>query len=529
MAFSARTFDYSSRKVIPCVVMDGPPNEKTHGGIGVLYMDKRNGSLYKCVAENFYDNLFAWEIVGEVSDDMIQQSVSDFLTQNPVSGGLSDAEKDMLLTLFRGAVYQDQFASETAEAYIRLTNLWGSEAGDDSHTHSYTGEVTTAANCTTAGVKTFTCQCGDAYTEEIPATGHTYVEGVCSVCGAADPAYNPDVTLTDISAVYSGGDVAVGTAVADLVGIVVTAHYSDGSSEPVTGYTLSGTIAEGSNTVTVSYGGKTAIFTVTGVSESGGGDAGEAKTLSMTLHNEGTIGSLFYTGNADSEQLTAWDCWWYKSNAIADEDVVVNIAFAAGYTNAALKYYAAQIKQEDYKKFYYVEQLGTAITTETVKSYTVRAGYELVFLVSNSSEIATLNVTYTDGIFTDVTELYTNLVGGYTLNAYLNSSDGSITPNWTKQNTSDLIDVSAVDAVHIWSIANGYVMEQRNLTYCFYDESEKFISGGDAPGNADAITAVVVPDSAKYMRVGGGSSSTGDGVYVGINPAPYRYEFVAFA
>lgn len=80
----------------------------------------------------------------------------------------------------------------------------------------------------------------------------------------------PEVTLSSISATYNGGDAAVGTAVTDLTGIVVTAHYSDGTSEAVTGYTLSGTIAEGSNTVTVSYGGKTTTFIVTGVVESGG-------------------------------------------------------------------------------------------------------------------------------------------------------------------------------------------------------------------------------------------------------------------
>lgn len=82
----------------------------------------------------------------------------------------------------------------------------------------------------------------------------------------------PDKTLSNISATYSGGDVAVGTAVTALTGIVVTATYSDGSTATVTGYTLSGTIAEGSNTVTVSYGGKTTTFTVTGVAESGGAD-----------------------------------------------------------------------------------------------------------------------------------------------------------------------------------------------------------------------------------------------------------------
>lgn len=76
---------------------------------------------------------------------------------------------------------------------------------------------------------------------------------------------DPEVTLTSISATYSGGDVAVGTALTALTGIVVTATYSDGSTATVTGYTLSGTIAEGSNTITVTYEGKTATFTVTGV------------------------------------------------------------------------------------------------------------------------------------------------------------------------------------------------------------------------------------------------------------------------
>ena len=77
----------------------------------------------------------------------------------------------------------------------------------------------------------------------------------------------PEVTLTSISATYSGGEVAVGTDVSALTGIVVTAHYSDGSAKNVSGYTLSGTIAEGSNTVTVTYEGMSTTFTVTGIAE----------------------------------------------------------------------------------------------------------------------------------------------------------------------------------------------------------------------------------------------------------------------
>ena len=149
-----------------------------------------------------------------------------------------------------------------------MTTGSSGENGGDEHTHSYTSTVTTAATCTTAGARTYTCSCGDSYTEAIPATGHNYVDGICTVCGAADPTYSPDVTLVGISVTYTGGEVPEGTALTDLPGIVVTAHYSDSSNETVTGYTLSGAIVEGSNTITVSYGGKTTTFTVTGVAES---------------------------------------------------------------------------------------------------------------------------------------------------------------------------------------------------------------------------------------------------------------------
>ncbi len=50
----------------------------------------------------------------------------------------------------------------------------------------------------------------------------------------------------------------------DTAGMTVTAHYNDGTSEPVTGYTVAGyDAAPGTKTVIVSYCGKTASFQVT--------------------------------------------------------------------------------------------------------------------------------------------------------------------------------------------------------------------------------------------------------------------------
>lgn len=75
------------------------------------------------------------------------------------------------------------------------------------------------------------------------------------------------VTLQSISVTYAGGEVTVGTALTDLTGITVTAHYSNGSTDTITGYTLSGEIVEGENTIMVSYEGKTTTFTVVGYVE----------------------------------------------------------------------------------------------------------------------------------------------------------------------------------------------------------------------------------------------------------------------
>lgn len=43
------------------------------------------------------------------------------------------------------------------------------------HAHSYTSSVTLDPTCTTAGVRTYTCECGDTYTEPIPALQHDYI------------------------------------------------------------------------------------------------------------------------------------------------------------------------------------------------------------------------------------------------------------------------------------------------------------------------------------------------------------------
>lgn len=82
---------------------------------------------------------------------------------------------------------------------------------------------------------------------------------------ALEAALYPPASLTHITAVYTQtGDVYTDTSLDSLRSdLVVTAHYSDSTSETISAYTLSGTLTEGTSTVTVSYGGKTATFSVT--------------------------------------------------------------------------------------------------------------------------------------------------------------------------------------------------------------------------------------------------------------------------
>ncbi len=83
------------------------------------------------------------------------------------------------------------------------------DSPEEEHIHSYTSEVTTPATCTEDGVMTYTCECGDSYTESIPATGHIWGGTIysigensgnviwtrtCLVCGEPETLTEKDLT-----------------------------------------------------------------------------------------------------------------------------------------------------------------------------------------------------------------------------------------------------------------------------------------------------------------------------------------------
>ncbi len=66
-----------------------------------------------------------------------------------------------------------------------VCTVCGALVQPSAHEHEY--KVTeTKATCTEDGVRTKTCSCGNTQTETIPATGHNFVNGVCTVCKASE-------------------------------------------------------------------------------------------------------------------------------------------------------------------------------------------------------------------------------------------------------------------------------------------------------------------------------------------------------
>ena len=82
---------------------------------------------------------------------------------------------------------------------------------------------------------------------------------------ALESALYPPADLVSISAVYTQSGAVYDTDTLDSLkaDLVVTALYSDQTTQTVTSYTLSGTLTVGTSTITVSYGGKTTTFNVT--------------------------------------------------------------------------------------------------------------------------------------------------------------------------------------------------------------------------------------------------------------------------
>ena len=87
----------------------------------------------------------------------------------------------------------------------------------DVHAHNYSSEITKAATCTENGVLTYTCACGDSYTEAIPAIGHNYTctetdnsyVYTCVNCGDTYTESKVTTSYDSVSSISSGNNYVI--------------------------------------------------------------------------------------------------------------------------------------------------------------------------------------------------------------------------------------------------------------------------------------------------------------------------------
>lgn len=135
-------------------------------------------------------------------------------TQKPIQ----QCSKFMGWSLERDDGIADWDETDTA-AFFEDTTVYAVWSED----HSYT-TVVTAPTCTQSGAQVYTCSdCGDVYTESIPAVGHQYEHGVCITCGAESAGGNGGDNAT---AALSGTITGCGDS-ADPVTVCIYAKSAD--------------------------------------------------------------------------------------------------------------------------------------------------------------------------------------------------------------------------------------------------------------------------------------------------------------
>lgn len=213
----------------------------------------------------------------EIVDDAGRTRITALEQGAVIGGGLSQLEKDYLLELFEKAAYADNDAST---AFNALSALWADSTVYRTITWSGTGytkgNAASRVEDGTEFISTITANTGFNLTAVTVTMGGTEVQGAWSNGTVTIPNVTGDIVITvttsqitvsSISAVYTQSGTVYDTASLDSLktDLVVTATFNDSSTGVIDAadYTLSGTLTEGTSTITVAYGGKTATFNVT--------------------------------------------------------------------------------------------------------------------------------------------------------------------------------------------------------------------------------------------------------------------------
>ncbi len=280
--------------------------------------------------------------------------------------GLTQTEKSLILELFSKAAYAEDDAGDT---YDELEQLWTGYSITWRGSGYSKSNSAISASAGSSYTSTVTANTGFTLTDVTVTMGGTTVQGAWSEGTVTIPSVTGNVVITvttsqitvsSISAVYTQSGTVYDTDTLDSLknDLVVTATFMDSTTGVIadTDYTLSGTLAVGTSTITVSYGGQTDTFNVTVSAEDWTvvrtiGDNYETGLLSLTDGTVDTSSTSWYTSDfievpdgatsfaRDTSRTSDFYLVWYDSaqaylgNGLSSS-LSGNSTYGGGYTDS---------------------------------------------------------------------------------------------------------------------------------------------------------------------------------------------------
>jgi len=177
------------------------------GGNTIFYADTET-----LLIEKLLKSILNFDISG-IANVLDVNNNADNPFNKPLISAVLDLVEDLIFSIFKydAAVADTVYTVDATcksegyeykvgknDKFMRITKTLPK---NDNHVWD-DGVVTKEATCTEDGVKTYTCkECGLTTEKKLKATGHNYVDGVCTVCGAKediDPP-TPEYMLGDVN------------------------------------------------------------------------------------------------------------------------------------------------------------------------------------------------------------------------------------------------------------------------------------------------------------------------------------------
>lgn len=246
----------------------------------------------------------------------------------------SSKANDVETTTQAAATTTETTTQKTTEATTQAQTEKATEKTTEAHKHTYTSSVTKASTCTSEGVMTYRCSCGDSYTETIGKTAHSFgsytynndatesADGtetaVCSVCGERSTR---TAAGTKLAHVHSYAE-SVTTAPTCTTDGLKTFSCSCGSSYteaiPATGHQFSDytynndatTSADGTKTRYCLVCGETETVTAEGTKKSLPSwydEHWQQLNTTMGAQDDGSLEMYFTDGDWTAAALGCWD------------------------------------------------------------------------------------------------------------------------------------------------------------------------------------------------------------------------------